>query len=528
MMIRWRGLLAGSLSILFLSFGLAWISSGFESLQGWMSFFLVTLFGVSIIFGSWRVLNKTEQSIPHWVLMLLLGAALLRLIVGVFWFIALPLWGYGGEVESAGYIMSDAFNRDTVAWELSQSEHSLFEAFDGYQSVDQYGGLLFFSAALYRYVGGAAHMPLMMVVVSASFSALAMLFTWGFAQRIWGQDVAKITAWGLALYPEALLLGSSQMREAFTISIAVAALYGLILTRQQLPKVGAAYIFLALALSMPLSPTFTFMLIGVLGIVALSLGQWGKITSWRILTGLGILLGIGLLGIFLFGSDLMPGSESNPLVLIQQWAKDTARWQSYISSHTSGWMQKIFAKTPVKMHTWILVAYGVVQPFLPAALFAKGKPIWWGVAIVRALGWSSLLLLLIYAPLRALRRNNRTIALGASIAVWVVMIITALLGGGDQWDNPRYRAAFAGLQIALAAWVWVEQRRNPDPWLRRVFVGVGFVFLWFFPWYIRRYFPVLTWPVVDLFKSFGLGLASTVLFAVWDWARSERQSLSNK
>ncbi|MEN8173740.1 MAG: hypothetical protein ABFS03_12790 [Chloroflexota bacterium] len=438
----------------------------------------------------------------------------------------LPLWGYGGEVESAGYVMSDAFKRDTAAWELSQSGQSLFDAFEGYRSVDQYGGLLFFSAAIYRFLGGATHMPLMLVVLTAAFSSLAVLFTWVFSQRVWDKDVAKIAAWGIAFYPEALLLGSSQMREAFTVSITIAALYGLILIWQRLPKVGAAYIFLALMLGMPLSPTFTFLLIGVLGMIALSLGEGKRNLNWRVVAGLGILVCIGLVGISLFGDEIMPNSEINPLLRIQQWIKDTARWQAHISSDVSGWMQRVFARTPVKMHAMILVAYGIVQPFLPAAIFAKGKTIWWGIAIVRALGWSSLLLLLIYAPIRALRKANRSVSLGASIAVWVVMMITALLGGGDQWDNPRYRAAFAGLQIALAAWVWVEQRRDPDPWLRRVLVGVGLVFLWFFPWYIRRYIPIsgFAWPVVDLFKTFGLGLASAVLFAVWDWVQSKNQS----
>ena len=161
-----------------------------------------------------------------------------------------------------------------------------------------------------------------------------------------------------------------------------------------------------------------------------------------------------------------------------------------------------------------------VWPSIRPVIFAKGKAVWWGIAIWRALGWSALLLLLIYAPIRALGRLNRSVALGASIAVWMVILVAALLGGGDQWDNPRYRAAFAGLQIVLAAWVWVEQRRDPDPWMRRVLVGMGFVFLWFAPWYMRRYIPAFTWPVVDLFKTFGLGLASAVLFAVWDWARS--------
>ena len=519
MTLRPRWLLGIGFSMILLSFGLAWISSDLNSIQGWMSFFVVNLLAFGGIMGGWHFLKNTEKKIPHWVLRLILGAALLRLIVGAIWLIVLPLWGYGGEVESAGYIMSDAYNRDTAAWELSQSQGSLFDAFDDNRSVDQYGGLLFFSAALYRYLGGITHMPLLMVVLTASFSALAVLFTWAFTRRIWGKSAAKIAAWGIAIYPETVLLGSSQMREAFTVTLTAAALYGLILLFRQHQKTGAVYILLALTLGMPLSPTFTILLVGVLVIMGLFLNDKRWVVNWRLWIGVGVIVAIGLAGVVLFGDDLIPVDATNPLILLQQWITNTARWQINVSSHISGWMEKIFARTPSNMHVWIIVAYGVVQPFLPAAFFAKGKAVWWGIAIWRSLGWSTLLLLLIYAPIRALRRFPRSGALGACISVWAVVLISALLGGGDQWDNPRYRAAFAGLQIGLAAWVWVEQRRDPDPWMRRVIFSMGFVFLWFVPWYIRRY-TVLTWPVVDLFKTFGLGLASAVLFAVWDWARS--------
>ena len=40
--------------------------------------------------------------------------------------------------------------------------------------------------------------------------------------------MAWIAAWGIAIYPEAVLLGSSQMRESFTITLVVMAFYGLV------------------------------------------------------------------------------------------------------------------------------------------------------------------------------------------------------------------------------------------------------------------------------------------------------------
>ena len=59
----------------------------------------------------------------------------------------------------------------------------------------------------------------------AAISALAVPFTWGFARRI-DDEVAKWAAWGMALYPEAILLGSSQMREALMMTFAAVAFYG--------------------------------------------------------------------------------------------------------------------------------------------------------------------------------------------------------------------------------------------------------------------------------------------------------------
>jgi hypothetical protein len=49
-------------------------------------------------------------------------------------------------------------------------------------------------------------------------------------------------------------------------------------------------------------------------------------------------------------------------------------------------------------------------------------------------------------------------------------------------------------------------------------IGLGLVFAWFVPWYLRRYSAAFTWPIVDLFKTLCLGFATAVLYWVWDWA----------
>ena len=97
----------------------------------------------------------------------------------------------------------------------------------------------------------------------------------------------------------------------------------------------------------------------------------------------------------------------------------------------------------------------------------RSVPVWYGIAVWRALGWTLLLPLLVYAPLKAFRKDGNGLARGLSLVVWIVILLASFRAGGDEWDNVRYRSAFAGLQVALGAWVIAGPRRAPDAWLRR-------------------------------------------------------------
>lgn len=517
------------LGLALLSLGLAWVSAGFRNLDGWFSFLLIFLLAAGLLAGGWWLVR--HESPPRWLMGLLIGAALLRLAAGVVWSFVLPVAGYNSPPEQRGYVMSDAYDRDRTAWDLARSDKSLWKAFQGtYRKADQYGGLLFLSAAIYRYTAGEVHQPLLMVVLTAAFSSLAILFTWGFARHLWGEAAAILAAWTLALYPEAVLLGSSQMREAFTITLAIGASYGLVRYAQDRGWGGLALVVGALVLCLPLSPPTAALLLIVLIIQAAGMGRGLLPESlraqrwfWPAIVGVVVLVAIGL---WLALSQFAPQSVTSPLGVVAYWARKSADWNAYLSERASGWMQKIFDSTPGWAHAPMLVLYGIVQPFLPAALIdGTGALIWRLIAIWRAVGWALLLPLLAYAPLRALRKGWPERAL--SLAVWLAILASSFRSGGDAWDNPRYRLTFAGIQIALAAWIWSEQRRAPDPWLRRVLVGAGLVLLWFVPWYLRRY-THFTWPVVDIFKTLGLGVASAVLFWIGDVAReaAKKQPLS--
>ena len=524
--INWGLWAVGSITCLILSLALAWISTGYVGIQGWGSFFAVLLLASGLLVGSFWLLRG--EGLNRWLVALVIGAALLRLAVSVYWFVSLPVMGHGSPEELAGYVMADASARDQAAWELSQADIPLRSAFLNIKTVDQYGGMLFLSSFVYRYSGIQAHYPLIVVVITSAFSALVVLFTWAFARRAWEDKVGWLAAWILTLYPEAILLGSSQMREAFIMTLTVVAFFGLLHYLQEHTWTGLTWMAVALLLFVPLSPLFTVLIMIMLVLAALPFRKELLINRsinrsllWIITS---VLIVVVLVGMWLALKQFVPPGMNNPIAMMSWWVRKSAGLQAYLSRLDSGWMQKIFRTAPEWSHVLILLGYGVVQPFLPAAIVASSQAsIWHWIAFWRALGWALLLPFLIYAPLRAFRqKDDRGFALMMGLIVWIGILVASFRGGGDMWDNPRYRVAFIGLQVSLAAWVWIEQRRAPDPWFRRAIVAIGAILLWFFPWYLRRYYG-LQWPVEDLFLTLGLGICTAALYWIWDWARERKK-----
>lgn len=559
----WRGLptirkvVSAFLVCLAVSMLLAWIGNRGRGVEGWVGFLSALLLMTGLVWGVWRSFWRREFPLagqpgrvdeeptpeptgaqPRWLAALVLGAVVLRLGAGIVWYLALPVYGHGSPAETAGYVMVDAYTRDQAAWELSQAQAGLWSSLREYRRDDQYGGLLLLSAAFYRYLGGAVHQPLQMVVSCAVFSALSVLFTWGLVRRAWGgktgQRAATLAAWGLTFYPEAVLQGSSQMREAFTVTLVAAAFYHLFCYFQENRRTSLIWLGVIVAVSLPLSPPLSAALVALLALTApfiphahIQDGRQGETSlprqgwrrrkyGWWVLAGLLLLVLAGLgAGLEQFG----PGDTLNPLELARYWLEKSANLQAFQAFRTSGKLQALFDRLPAWSHILVLVGYGVVQPFLPAALVAvSSASIWQWIAIWRAAGWSVLLALLVYAPVRAWTRRS-LLAFILSLQMWGIVLLASFRSGGDQWDNPRYRAAFAALQIGLVAWAWIDQHRKPDPWLRRLLWGVGSVLVWFIPWYLNRY-SGLPWLARDLIKTLGLGLATTVLVWIADWARS--------
>ncbi len=489
-------------AIAFLAFSLAGVSNQFASVYGWWSFVAILLASSALIWFAWRVLQNDNP--PQFIFWLVAAAIVLRLAMGAIWFLALPDNGYDTDIQNAGYVMQDAFNRDRAAWALARSDQPLLSAFQGYSSTDQYGGLLFLSATVYRYLGGEVHQPLLMIVIAATVSGLAVAFTWAFSRRLWGDKIAGVAAWGLALYPEAVLLGSSQMREAFMVCLVPLAIYGLLRFREQKNLVHAGLALFPILLSVPLSFAFTPSLFLLLGLLYFSLDGWKLFSSREAKIGFVLFGALALIGLVVFAAPL--GS----------WLVDSARWQAYVSENASGWVAREFERLPIGAQVPFLVVYGLLRPLLPAALVDAAPTIWMAIGIWRSLGWTVLLALLVYATYLTFRTKAWKAPLGALLASgWVVSLVASYRGGGDLWDNPRYRSAFAAVQIGVAAWAWMQQRELKDPWLRRAVFASVCVTAWFVPWYLRRQVD-FDWPIINLDQVVGLGLVSAGLYVLWD------------
>lgn len=136
-----------------------------------------------------------------------------------------------------------------------------------------------------------------------------------------------------------------------------------------------------------------------------------------------------------------------------------------------------------------MTVYGLAQPVLPAALTDVSLPIWMGLSIWRGLGWYLTIPYLLYGALtlwRAKPRTDKWLMLFLLIAILLWTVVSSARAGGDQWDNPRYRAVFLPLLSILVGWLSVYSRERHGTWLRRIFLVVIVDVLLFTLWYMPR------------------------------------------
>ncbi len=358
-------------------------------------------------------------------------------------------------------------------------------------------------------------------------SSIGLAFLWKATHLQWGERLARPAAWIYALYPESLLMGSAQMREPFLMALVSMALAGWVLVSQPSPpqdrrfREGWLWLLLSLIGTLLVSPAITlFILILLAGWIVIARSHHRL--SWIILAAAVVIF---LAGVYLlaWGLERQQPFGTSPLGTILTWLRQAIRWDTYQLMRGSGWVQKLFREMPDTLHPLFVAVYGIAQPVLPAALIEPTVPLMRFVHVLRALGWYALVPLLFYAPfpiVRLERGRSRQLWLWLLAVTWVWIVLCALRGGADVWDNPRYRVILISLQAWLAAFAWLHRDRWLTRWLTAEVIFLGM----FTQWYMSRYYrlggQLPFWLMVLLI----LLLAAGVFLGDWWWEKYHRSS----
>jgi hypothetical protein len=514
-----------SLSVLFVAALLAFIEKSGHYLQGWIAYTILLGLGTASIYGVWKAVEAGQR-----VTIIVLVSFFLRLGIGVALTLLLPVFGYQNNAEhQAGYVYTDAYIRDNQAWSLAVSGDSLSKAFSGHLPGDQYGGMLALSAFIYRTLSPDAHRPFLILILSATFSALGVLCLWKASRGWFVEKTALLAAWIFTIYPESVLLGSSQMREAIVIPMIAVAFYGLseILARK---LSGWFWIILSGIFLLPIQPLVSFISFAIL------LGIWFfDPSTLQVLKQRQTVLTIALLVSLLLVTMLVVSSilanlpslrGSGPLSVYLTWFQNNFTFQSYVSERSSGILQSLLNSIGERWRWLIILVYGIAQPVLPAIIGDPGGAgIMRIIGFLRAAGWYALALFLVYGAFGIFRNRNdprRFQLIWITITSWAWIMVAALNAGADQWDNPRYRAILLLWQVILAACAWEWARSRHDAWLWR-WLAVEVVFVGLFTeWYLGRYYPGFIHLGIKSISLITLVICGVILIGGVIWDRKQK------
>jgi hypothetical protein len=503
--------------------------------SGWLAYSALLVPGLWILAGLWRWGGSGRH-----LGMIIATAFLLRLACGTALTLLLPSFGHQNPEQSAGYVFYDAYRRDSQAWRLAKGHRSLESLSKPFVRrrfvTDQYGGMLAISLLLYRGLSPDYHRQLLVIVLGALVAAMGIPLVWRAARELAppsslsppagdfpdGDDkggtggagaVALTAAWIVAVYPESVLQGASQMREPFLITFTAFVLWGFLAVRRLHLRSGWLWLAGGLLGLLLFSPGIALANLAILGgWIVLESGRRRSV-SWLLAGGLAL--------IFLLGLTLLAASWKHaawgPSVsdIISNWVQFTLNWNLQALGESSGMVQYLFARMPAGLHLPFIGAYGMLQPVLPSALIEPTVALWRIVGTLRAAGWYTLLPLLVYGVIAALKTDDparRRLWLWLVVSVWIWILITALRGGADQWDNPRYRVILLPWQALVAAYALTFWRQQRDRWMGRI-IALEVLFLLIFTiWYGGRYLglPAMNfWGYVLLILI--VGLAAVVI-----------------
>jgi hypothetical protein len=427
--------------------------------------------------------------------------------------IAILFWGYESNRNLKGLVELDAINAVDSAWHAAHAGGSVLEAW-GRRPGDNTGGITVMGVAVFRLLSMDQERTLLLGLIASALTSLTVIAVYRLASGLFSPGVAKVAAIIAAIYPEAVMIGSSHQQMgymALILSLGMLAIAGLIRNpslvpgEPGLPNRRNAAVLLVIAFVLSFIVSYQFAILGFLCGAAFAV--W--LSDPRKRLGRIFWIGAGAAAVALIvlrvlaWRDVIP-SDWDYLYSQYQYVYGMA-WEEFTKLTNAGggdFFQNVLI-TMEKGQAFLLAAvYGLIRPALPAAIgyrnpTAHGGVFWQMLNIYRSLGWYLLLPVLIYGTLKSLRgilqRKPETILM---LIFWFVAFIGSYRAFGDEWDNPRYRLfAFAPMAL-LAASAWMAQRETKDPWFKRIVLSFAAAVVSLTVWYILRDYAMVAFPAV--------------------------------
>lgn len=439
---------------------------------------------------------------------------ILRLGLGVALMKTLPVAGYDTPQQKAGYVFYDAYRRDGQAIEIAQSGKSMLTVFSRKYATDQYGGYLGLSVIVYRLLSANIYRPYLLLILSALVAAMGVPFLWMILARLQAGKWQKFACWLFVLYPEAVLLGASQMRDPYLITFMTIVLWAAL--EWQRTRARSSWIWLAGGLIglLLFSPG-----IAVLSLIIISVWIWldrrKRSLPWWVFP---VVFGVLVIGLILLAYGLARQghfAKNSPIEIILTWFKNASAWDIEVTQRASGQLDFQLKSLPEWIQMPFIAVYGILQPVLPATIMDTSIWLWRILTSYLAMGWYLLLPLIAYGTMSTFYEIDKTLRLRMqwlAVAIWSWIIISSIRAGGDMWDNPRYRTIILVFIVIFAAWAWEHAKLHRLVWLKRVALVEGIFSLFFMHWYASRYYQIFGRLQFFTMIVWILGISALILF----------------
>jgi hypothetical protein len=447
--------------------------------------------------------------------------------------VGMMTWGYSSNHNLKGLVELDALNATDTAWKAAMADRPVFDAWRRAPG-DNTGGITVLGVALFRFASPDQERTLLLGLVASAFTSLTVIAVYRLASGFFSEGGARAAALITAAFPEAVMIGSSHQQmgyAALLLAMGLLATAGLMrpdpppADRPALPKRRDAVLLLAgsLIVLFFVSRLFFILAAAFTAMLAVWSSDPRKRTGKILWIGAGLIAGVLVLLRILGMFDVIPSGWD--LLFKQYQFVYGMAWEEFDKMVAAGGgdLFQTVLMTMDRTTAFLLAAvYGIAQPVLPAAIGHRsmtaggGGQFWQVLGIYRGLGWYLLLPALVYGALKSLRslraRKPETILMAM---FWFAALLGSYRAFGDQWDNPRYRLFALAPMALLAAWAWVTQREEGDPWFRRIVIPFAVAVVALTGWYLLRDYAMVDFPVVASILAIGAVTAVSFLLALF-------------